>query len=515
MPLTSDPATVLDIRQPAPATIVIFGASGDLTYRKLVPSLHSLACAGLLPDDFVIVGVARSDLTDDAFRQRMREGVETFGRLTSETCEEWESMAGRLFYHRLVYDQAEGYSKLAEYLTELEQEYDLPGNRLFYLSTPPVLYSPIVEHLGRAGLARKRGDFTRIVIEKPFGVDLASARELNTRVHDVFDEDQVYRIDHYLGKETVQNIMVFRFANAIFEPIWNRRYIDHVQISVLETVDVGHRGGYYDHAGVLRDMFQNHLMQLVTLTAMEPPTAWDATMLRDEKVKVLRALRTPVGSAVRTNTVRAQYRSDDGRGPTYRKEPGVDPKSKTPTYAALELYIDNWRWQGVPFYLRSGKSLAAKVSEVVIRFKEVPHMLFDGQETASMAAGVAPNELSFCLQPDEGFHLGFQTKSPGAGMRTESVDMTYHFATTFGEKALPQAYERLLLDALMGDASLFARADEIEQSWRIIDAIAHGWEDGDGPPLTFYEPGSWGPTQSDQMLAASGRAWTSSCINDH
>ncbi len=514
MPLASNPATALDIRQPAP-TIIIFGASGDLTYRKLVPSLHSLACAGLLPDDFVIVGVARSDLTDDAFRQRMREGVETFGRLTSETCEEWDSMAGRLFYHRLVYDQAEGYSKLAEYLTELEQEYGLPGNRLFYLSTPPVLYAPIVEHLGRAGLAQKRGDFTRIVIEKPFGVDLASARELNGRIHDVFDEDQIYRIDHYLGKETVQNIMVFRFANAIFEPIWNRRYIDHVQISVLETVDVGHRGGYYDHAGVLRDMFQNHLMQLVTLTAMEPPTAWDATMLRDEKVKVLRALRTPAGSAVRTNSVRAQYRSDDGRGPTYRKEPGVDPKSETPTYAALELYIDNWRWQGVPFYLRSGKSLAAKVSEVVIRFKEVPHMLFDGQETASMAAGVAPNELSFCLQPDEGFHLGFQTKSPGAGMRTESVDMTYHFATTFGEKALPQAYERLLLDALMGDASLFARADEIEQSWRIIDAIAQGWENSDGPPLTFYEPGSWGPTQSDQMLAASGRAWTSSCINDH
>ena len=512
MPTGSDHTTVLDrIRQPAPPTIVIFGASGDLTYRKLLPSLYSLACSDLLPDDFVIVGVARSDLTDDEFRERMLQGVETFGRLTGDGCVKWESFASRLFYHRLVYDQAQGYTELAEYLTQLEKTLDLPGNRLFYLSTPPILYAPIVEHLGVAGLAQKRGDFTRIVIEKPFGVNLTSARELNDRVHQVFDEDQIYRIDHYLGKETVQNIMVFRFANAIFEPVWNRRYIDHVQISVLETVDVGHRGGYYDHAGVLRDMVQNHLMQLLTLTAMEPPTDWDATLLRDEKVKVLRAVRAPAGSTVRTNTVRAQYRSDDGMGPTYRKEPGVAPKSETPTYAALELYLDNWRWQGVPFYLRSGKSLAGKVTEVVIRFKEVPHMLFAGPGNN----GVAPNELAICLQPDEGVHLGFQTKLPGAGMRTKSVDMTFHFATTFGEKALPQAYERLLLDALLGDASLFARADEIEQSWRIIDTISEGWESIDGPPLTFYEPGSWGPAQSDQMLAASGRAWSYNCINPH
>lgn len=512
MPTESDRTAALDrIRQPAPPTIVIFGASGDLTYRKLLPSLYSLACSDLLPDDFVIVGVARSDLTDDDFRERMLQGVRTFGRLAGDNCVDWESFASRLFYHRLVYDQAQGYGDLADYLTKLEKTFGLPGNRLFYLSTPPILYAPIVEHLGRAGMAQKQGDFTRIVIEKPFGVDLDSARKLNDRIHTVFDEDQVYRIDHYLGKETVQNIMVFRFANAIFEPIWNRRYIDHVQISVLETVDVGRRGGYYDHAGVLRDMFQNHLMQLLTLTAMEPPNAWDATLLRDEKVKVLRAVRPPAGNAIRTNTVRAQYRSDDGMGPTYRKEPGVDPKSETPTYAALELYLDNWRWQGVPFYLRSGKSLAAKLTEVVIRFKKVPHMLFDGQDSA----GPVPNELSFCLQPDEGFHLGFQTKSPGAGMRTKSVDMTYHFSTTFGEKALPRAYERLLLDALLGDASLFARADEIEQSWRIIDAIAQGWESGEGPPLTFYEPGGWGPAQSDQMLAANDRAWTASCVDEH
>jgi glucose-6-phosphate 1-dehydrogenase len=516
MPHDTAPELPLDrIRKPAPATIVIFGASGDLTYRKLIPSLHSLACSDLLGDDFVIVGVARSDLTNEAFRQRMHEGVETFSRLKGDGCKEWQSFASRLFYHRLLYDEAEGYKELAGNLEALEKKFDLPGNRLYYLSTPPVLYAPIVEQLGETGLAHTNGDFARIVVEKPFGVDLVSAQELNDRIHDVFQEDQVYRIDHYLGKETVQNIMVFRFANAIFEPIWNRRYIDHVQISVLETVDVGRRGGYYDHAGVLRDMFQNHLMQLVTLTAMEPPAAWDATLLRDEKVKVLRALRTPTGNAIRTNTVRAQYRSDNGKGPTYRKEPDVDPNSQTPTYAALELYVDNWRWQGVPFYLRSGKSLAAKATEVVIRFKEVPHMLFNIPDDSGRTPMVAPNELSFCLQPDEGFHLGFQTKSPGAGMRTKSVDMTYHFATTFGERALPQAYERLLLDALMGDASLFARADEIEQSWRIVDAIARGWESSDGPPLSFYEPGTWGPARSDQMLAASGRAWTASCVNDH
>ncbi|NOZ72572.1 MAG: glucose-6-phosphate dehydrogenase [Chloroflexi bacterium] len=497
------------MHKPPPITIVIFGASGDLTYRKLVPALHSLACADLLTDDFVIIGAARSDLSDEAFRQRMKEGVDKFGRLSGDDCMPWEDFSSRLFYHRLMYDEAAGYHSLAETLEKLEKQFNLPTNRLFYLSTPPSLYAPIVETLGEVGLAANSDGFVRIVIEKPFGQDLASAQDLNTRIHKVFQENQIYRIDHYLGKETVQNIMVFRFANAIFEPIWNRQFIDHVQISVLENVDVGRRAGYYDKAGVLRDMFQNHLMQLLTLTAMEPPTAWDATLLRDEKVKVLRAVRPPTGSTVRTNTVRAQYRSLDGTGPTYRKEPGVTPSSETPTYAALELYIDNWRWQGVPFYLRSGKALAEKVTEITVRFKEVPHMLFD----TNQAARIAPNELSFCLQPDEGFHLGFQTKIPGAGMRTEPVDMTFRFAPTFGEKALPQAYERLLLDALLGDASLFSRADEIEYSWRIIDAIQQAWERGDGPPLSFYEPGTWGPSAADILLAASGRSWGLSCTD--
>lgn len=499
------------IRRPESATIVIFGASGDLTYRKLVPALYSLTCSDLLPADYKIVGCARSDMDDETFRQRMREGMHRFGRLNDADCDGWDDFAKRLHYQRLVYDQAEGYTRLSEYLDELEKANDLPGNRLFYLSTPPMLYAPIVEQLGAAGLAHGRGDYTRIVIEKPFGVNEASAHELNRRIHEVFDEDQIYRIDHYLGKETVQNIMVFRFANAIFEPIWNRRYIDHIQISVLETVDVGRRAGYYDEAGVLRDMFQNHLMQLLTLTAMEPPTTWDATLLRDEKVKVLRAVRPPQGDELATRTVRAQYRSREPGGLTYREAPGVAPDSETPTYAALQLYVDNWRWQGIPFYLRSGKSLARKMTEVVIRFREVPHMLFDNQAQT----GLAQNVLSFCIQPDEGFHLSFQTKVPGAGMHTRPVDMSFHFAPTFGEKALPEAYERLLLDALLGDASLFARADEIEYSWRVMDAIIEGWEAGLGPPLAFYEPGSWGPAEADELLAANHRNWIASCVDSH
>ncbi|NOZ48669.1 MAG: glucose-6-phosphate dehydrogenase [Chloroflexi bacterium] len=496
------------MQKPDPITIVIFGASGDLTYRKLVPALHSLACAKLLPEDFIIVGAARSNLSHEDFRTRMNEGVEKFGRLTGDQCMPWADFSQRLFYQRISYDDTDSYTTLTNTLQKLEKEFKLPGNRLFYLSTPPSLYAPIVETLGAVGLASSDSGSVRVVIEKPFGHDLSSARDLNKRIHGVFKEDQIYRIDHYLGKETVQNIMVFRFANAIFEPIWNRRYIDHVQISVLEDVDVGRRAGYYDKAGVLRDMFQNHLMQLLTLTAMEPPTVWDATLLRNEKVKVLRAIHPPTGAAVRTNTVRAQYRAADGKGPTYNKEPGVAPHTQTPTYAALELYVNNWRWQGVPFYLRSGKALAKKVTEITIRFKDVPHMLFNAENTS-----IEANELSFCLQPDEGFHLGFQTKIPGAGMRSEPVDMTFHFAPTFGVKALPQAYERLLLDALLGDAALFSRADEIENSWRIIDAIQQGWEQSDGPPLSFYEPGTWGPSAAETLLAASGREWGIHCAD--
>jgi len=495
-----------------PFSIVIFGASGDLAYRKLVPALFALYCSDLLPQDFVILGAARSPYDETSIRQRFHEGIEKFGRFKPSECANWEDFISHIFYQQLHYDHPDDFPKLGERLKSLEKEYGVTPNRLFYLAIPPGLYGAVAENLGAAGLAQQHPDgFARIIIEKPFGTDTKSAEELNRRIHQVFSEDQVYRIDHYLGKETVQNLLVFRFANAIFEPLWNRHYVDHVQISVLESVAVGHRGGYYDQAGVMRDMFQNHLMQLLALTAMEPPNAWDATQLRDEKVKVLRAVRPPTSpGALRTNTVRAQYRSQDGSGPTYRLEPGVDPKSETPTYAALTLFIDNWRWQGVPFYLRSGKALAGKTTEIFIQFREVPHLLFNSE-----GADLAPNALSICLQPHEGFHLRFQAKSPGAGMRTRDVNMRFHFSSAFGEKALPLAYERLLLDAILGDASLFSREDEIMASWHLIDGILQGWESGEGPPLTFYEPGSWGPTAADNLLSANGRAWSIDCYTDN
>ena len=482
---------------PESAVMVIFGASGDLTRRKLVPALYHLAGAELLPPAARVLGVALEPLSNEAFRQRLHGGMLEYAGIEPHQHAMWRAFSERLAYLPGDFADPATYRRLGERLAELDEEGSTNRNHLFYLAVPPKFFPLIVRHLGQAGLNRSSTGWTRIVIEKPFGHDLATAVELNRQVHAVFDEDQVYRIDHYLGKDTAQNILFFRFANAIFEPIWNRNYVDNVQISVLESVDVQLRGAYYDEAGVLRDIFQNHMMQLLSLTAMEPPATFDAKSLRDEKVKVLKELR-PVDIH---DTVRAQY---DG----FRTAPGVAANSTTPTYAALKLYVDNWRWQGVPFYLRSGKALAEKTTDISIQFRHPPLQMFDLPE----AQTASPNMILVGIQPDEGIHVRFQAKVPGSKREARPVDMAFHYRPSFGIDKLPDAYEHLLLDVLAGDASLFIRGDEIELAWGLIDPINRAWEAGAGPPLSSYATGSHGPVQADHLLTGTGRMWCRGCL---
>ncbi len=479
-------------------SIVIFGASGDLTRRKLIPALFHLYKKKRLWEQWRIVGVSRSPMSDEEFRQRMKEGVEEFARYSYEE-DEWEEFSKGIHYLPGDLTQLSDLEQLDEKLKDAEQGVDL-AHRMYYLSIAPRLYESAIANLGAADMVSEETGWRRVVIEKPFGYDLPTARALNEAVYDVLDESQIYRIDHYLGKETVQNIMVFRFANSLFEPVWNRNYIHHVQITAAETVDVGHRAGYYDGVGVVRDMMQNHMLQLLSLVAIEPPASFDADALRNEKVKVLKAVRPITQHEVVQHTVRGQYR-------TYRDAQGVAEKSQTATFAAIRYFVDNWRWQGVPFYLRSGKALAEKTTAITIVFKEPPHVMFPMPPDAH----ISQNHLTICIQPDEGIHFSFQAKVPDSMARMRTVDMDFNYDDAFGPTAIPDAYERLLLDVIKGDASLFTRGDSIELAWELIDPILHVWENNNSPPLTFYETGSWGPTEADRLLAEDAGKWFIGC----
>jgi glucose-6-phosphate 1-dehydrogenase len=481
-----------------PHTIVIFGASGDLTSRKLVPALYNLMRGGSLPADTRIVGFSRTPMSDAEWRASLRDTTAKHCNCGPLDDDSWQRFAASIHYQPGDIGVSADIGRLETRLRELEGGGD--ADRIYYLATAPQFYEPVISALGEHGMATQDRGARRIVVEKPFGTDQATAQALNAHIHTVFRESQVFRIDHYLGKESVQNILALRFANTIFEPIWNRRYVDHVQITVAEEVPVGRRGGYYDSAGVLRDMFQNHLLQLLMVTAMEAPARFNASAVRNEKVKVLEAIRPLDAADAAAAGIRGQYRG-------YLQEPGVPAESRTATFGAIRLEIDNWRWQGVPFYLRSGKAMSCRTTQIVIGFRQPPLELF---ANGTPAHAREANRLVIQIQPAEGIQLHFHTKVPGAGMHLRLTDLDFSYSRRFAGR-LPEAYEPLLLDVMEGDASLFARADEVEKSWEIIDPFAQAWAAPTLPPPAVYEHGDWGPMSSFEWMAAQGRTWFDTC----
>src|SRR5215218_1433669 len=488
-------------RVPEPGVMVIFGASGDLTSRKLVPALYDLAAQRRLPLEFAVVGISRTEMSHEEFRGRLRKTLEEqrSGEISDDV---WESFSNGIFYMPGDSKETETYDELKELLMRLDSERGTQGNRAFYLSSSPSLFPAIVEHLGEAGLNEgEDGGWSRLVVEKPFGRDLQSAEQLNAELQRYFEETQIYRIDHYLGKETVQNILALRFANGIFEPVWSQHYVDHVQITVAEDIGVGTRGAFYEEAGALRDIVQNHLMQVLCLTAMEPPVAFDAESVREEKVKVLKAVRRVPENEVESCAVRGQYTRGWVWGeevPGYREEKNVAPDSTTETYVALKLFIDNWRWAGVPFYVRTGKRLPKRVTEIAVQFKATPHAPFAG------AGEIEPNVLVVRVQPEEGISMKIGAKVPGTGFEIRSVNMDLLYGTAFLEE-VPDAYQRLLLDLLLGDPTLFIRADEAEGAWEILDPVVRAWSESE--KVSPYPAGTWGPEEAEELIECDGRRW--------
>jgi glucose-6-phosphate 1-dehydrogenase len=488
-------------RVPDPSILVLFGSTGDLAHRKVIPALYQLWRTNLLPHEFVLLAIGRRPYDSATYREEIRGALEKYSRVLPLDEAAWRTFAECVEYQQLNFDEPAGFDGLAAHLDELDEERGTRGNRLFYLATQPSQFSEIVAQLGRVGLDHEKhdGGWRRVVIEKPFGHDLPSAQKLNREVGKVFRESQVYRIDHYLGKETVRNLMVFRFGNSLFEPIWNRRYVDHIQITVAESIGIENRGAFYEETGAARDVLQNHLLQLVCLVGMEPPAAFQADALRDEKVKILRAIASHP-----EDVVRGQYGPGWVAGtkvPGFREEADVDPESETETFVAAQLQIDDWRWSGVPIYVRTGKRLPKRSTEIAIQFREVPHKLF-------ASAGMEPdaNLLAIRIQPDEGIMLRFGAKIPGLGLDVRSVTMDFTYGSAFSVDS-PDAYETLILDALQGDASLFTRADEVEHAWAIVDPIIDFWADSEAPAFPNYEAGTWGPPESDQLLDREGRKW--------